>query len=186
VEGRPLDDADLVERAKDGDEDAYNQLVQRHQAIAFRTAFLIAGNAADAEDAAQEAFVKAFYALDRFRTGAAFRPWLLAIVGNEARNRRRSSARTARLAVRAESVRPSGDAAPSPEAAAISTLDQGSLVAALNELREPDRLVIAYRYLLDLSEKETAAALDCPTGTVKSRLNRALKRLRSAMEASDG
>lgn len=185
MEGRPLDDAGLVERAKDGDQDAYNQLVQRHQAIAFRTAYLIAGNSSDAEDAAQEAFVKAYYALGRFRSQAAFRPWLLAIVANEARNRRRSTARAARLALRAESVRPSGDAAPSPEAAALSTIDQDSLLAALDGLPEADRLVIACRYLLDLSEKETAAALDCPKGTVKSRLSRALKRLRSALEAPD-
>jgi RNA polymerase sigma-70 factor (ECF subfamily) len=70
---------------------AYEDLVRRHQDVAFRVAQLVAGNAADAEDAAQEAMVKAYYALDRFREDAPFRPWLLRIVANEASNRRRSS-----------------------------------------------------------------------------------------------
>ena len=93
MEGRPLQESELVERAKQGDEAAYGDLVQAYQGIAFRTAYLIAGSAADAEDAAQEGFVKAYLALDRFRPGARFRPWLLAIVGNEARNRVRSRVR---------------------------------------------------------------------------------------------
>ena len=63
-----------------------------YQGIAFRTAYLLTGSAADAEDAAQDAFVKAYYALGRFRKGAELRPWLLRIVANEARNKRRSPA----------------------------------------------------------------------------------------------
>jgi RNA polymerase sigma-70 factor (ECF subfamily) len=90
----------LVQRAQDGDIDAYQLLVGRHQDLAFRVAVLIAGNPADAEDAAHDAVVKAFYALNRFRTGAPFRPWLLRIVANEARNRRRSSSRRSALAGR--------------------------------------------------------------------------------------
>jgi DNA-directed RNA polymerase specialized sigma24 family protein len=85
----PPNEAALVERARRGDPAAYEALVRAHQDIAFRTACLIAGSPLDAEEAAQEAFVKAWRALPRFRPGAAFRPWLLAIVGNEARNRRR-------------------------------------------------------------------------------------------------
>ena len=94
-----------------------------HQGIAFRIAYLVAGDERDAEEAAQDAFVKAFRALGRFRRGAPFRPWLLEIVSNEARNRRRSAARHARIALRSASSaaaedRP-GDAAPSPEAALL-------------------------------------------------------------------
>src|SRR5206468_4379378 len=105
----------LVSRAKRGDDDAYEQLVTVYQGIAFRTAYLIAGDAADAEEAAQDAFVKAYRALWRFRPGAPFRPWLLQIVANEARNRRRSAGRREALRLRA-GADVSGDAAPSPEA----------------------------------------------------------------------
>ena len=62
--------------------------MRRYQEVAFRTAYLVTREAGEAEDAAQEAFVKAYYALARFRTDAPFRPWLLRIVANEARNRR--------------------------------------------------------------------------------------------------
>ena len=75
--------------------------MRAHQDIAFRVACLAGGSAAEAEEAAQEAFVKAWRALDRFRAGAPFRPWLLAIVANEARNRRRAAGRRAGLALRA-------------------------------------------------------------------------------------
>src|SRR6266545_2703181 len=111
VEGRPTEDAELVERAKTGDQDAYAELVTRYQAIAARTAYVITGTSADAEEAAQEAFVKAYYALGRFREGAPFRPWLLRIVANEARNRRRSGGRRAHLALRAATEESSGRAA---------------------------------------------------------------------------
>ena len=155
--------------------------MQHHQGIAFRTAYLIAGSAEDAEDAAQEGFVKAYRALGRFRRGAPFRPWLLQIVANEARNRRRSAGRRANLALRAAGEEPSGDAAPSPEAAIVASEERRSLLAAVERLREEERLVIACRFFLDLSEEETAAALGCRRGTVKSRQSRALARLREEM-----
>jgi RNA polymerase sigma-70 factor (ECF subfamily) len=100
VEGRPLDESLLIERAQSGDVGAFEVLLTRHQDVAFRTAYLIAGRTGDAEDAAQEAFIKAYRALDRFRSDAPFRPWLLSIVANEARNRLRSSSRRAALAER--------------------------------------------------------------------------------------
>jgi RNA polymerase sigma factor (sigma-70 family) len=184
VEGRPLDDQELVERARGGDARAYEALVRRYQDLAFRTAWVIVGTAADAEDAAQEGFVKAWSALSRFRAGAAFRPWLLAIVANEARNRRRGGRRQEDLAVRVAEDRPSGDAAPSPEAAALAGEQRRLLLAAVKRLPEADRQVIACRYFLDLSEAEAAAALGCRRGTVKSRLSRAVARLRDAMGAA--
>jgi RNA polymerase sigma-70 factor (ECF subfamily) len=180
-EGRPLEDPELVELAKDGDVGAYGELVERYREVAFRTAYLIARNAADAEDAAQDAFVKAYYALDRFRSREPFRPWILRIVSNEARNRRRSAGRRERLALRLAERRGPGDAAPSPDAAAIAHESRAALLAAVESLAERDRLVIGYRYLLDLSEAETAAALGVRPGTVKSRLSRALVRLREAL-----
>jgi RNA polymerase sigma factor (sigma-70 family) len=183
VEGRPLDDAELVERARRGDVDAYEELVQRYQGLANRVAFLVTRDGAEAEDAAQEAFVKAYYALGRFRSGASFKPWLLKIVTNEARNRRRSSGRRAGLVLRAAEERPSGDAAPSPEGVALDAEKRSALLQALETLPETDRLVVMYRYFLELSEAEMATALGCAKGTVKSRLSRALVRLRGAMPA---
>jgi RNA polymerase sigma factor (sigma-70 family) len=178
VVDRPLDDGDLIERAKRGDHAAYGELVRAYQGIAFRTAYVIAGDASDAEEAAQDGFVKAYRALGRFRPGAPFRPWLLQIVANEARNRRRSAGRRANLALRAaEEVRP-GDAVPSPEAALISDEQRAELLDAVNGLREEERLVVSCRFFLGLSEEETAQALDVKLGTVKSRTARALAHLR--------
>ena len=94
VVGRPPDsEAALVERARGGDAVAYGSLVRAHQDIAFRVACLAGGSSSEAEEAAQEGFVKAWRALPRFRTGAPFRPWLLAIAANEARTRRRAAGR---------------------------------------------------------------------------------------------
>ena len=179
---RPLDETDLIGRAKRGDTHAYEELVYAHQGIAFRTAYLIAGNAADAEDAAQDAFLKAWRALGRFREGAPFRPWLLQIVANEARNRRRSAGRRAHLALRAATQEPSGGAAPSPEASLLSAETRETLIAAVNELPEDQRTVIALRFFAGLSEHEVAEALGLPEGTVKSRSARALERLRESYD----
>jgi RNA polymerase sigma-70 factor (ECF subfamily) len=183
VEGRPLEDAELIARAKQGDVRAYEALVGRYREVAFRTAYLIARGSADAEDATQEAFVKAYYALGRFRPDAGFRPWLLRIVANEARNRVRSARRREALSLRLADDRPSGASAQAPEAAAISSERARTLLAALAELPERDRLVVSCRYLLELTEAETAAALGMRPGTVKSRLSRALEKLRSRRPA---
>jgi len=180
VEGRPSEDAELAARARDGDVGAFEELVTRYQGIAFRVAWLVVRNRGDAEDAVQDAFVKAYYAMPRFRPGAPFRPWILRIVANEARNRGRSSRRREGLALRVATAG-SGDAAPSPEAAAIDQAEAEALVAALDRLPERDRLVVAYRYLFEMSEAETATALDVRPGTVKSRLSRALTRLRTEL-----
>ena len=157
--------------------DDYEQLVREHQVIAFRTAYVITGSAADAEEVVQDAFVKAYRARGRFREGAPFRPWLLAIVANEARNRRRSLARRARFELHAVEERPSADAAPSPEAALLVREQRAQLLAALDTLGEEQRQAVACRYLLGLSERETAAVLGCRPGTAKSRLSRALANL---------
>jgi len=150
-----------------------------YQGIAFRTAYLLTGSAADAEDAAQTAFVKAWRALPRFRAGSPFRPWLLRIVANEAHNRRRSAGRAYALQLRAAAAEPSGDAAPSPEGTMLGREEREVLVAAVQRLDERDRDVLTCRYLLELSEEETATVLDVRRGTVKSRAARALARLRT-------
>jgi RNA polymerase sigma factor (sigma-70 family) len=186
VVGRPPDsEAALVERARDGDAVAYGSLVRAHQDIAFRVACLAGGSASEAEEAAQEGFVKAWRALPRFRAGAPFRPWLLAIVANEARNRRRAAGRRAGLALRAAELAERDPGAPSPETQLLTTMRRDALLAALGELDERDRSVLTCRYLLELSEEETAAALGCRRGTVKSRTSRALARLRERVGAEE-
>ena len=185
MEGRPLEDGQLVDLARDGDVHAYEELVTRYRDIAYRVAWLVTRERGEAEDAAQEAFVKAYYALPRFRPGAPFRPWILRIVANEARNRIRSVRRREDLALRAAAADPGG-AAPSPEVAALAAEDRETLVHALSRLPERDRLVISYRYLFDLSEAEMADALDVRPGTVKSRLSRAMSKLRRQLSVDEG
>ena len=176
---RDDEDAALVARARAGDREAFGVLVTRHQRAALRTAFAIGGSESEAEDVTQEAFVKAFRSLRRFEEGRPLRPWLMQIVANEARNRRRSRGRRERLAVRAASVggAPSGSA----EDLALGEVTAGELRAALVRLDDRDRTVVALRYFAGLSEAETAAALEIPPGTVKSRLSRALDRLRAEL-----
>jgi RNA polymerase sigma factor (sigma-70 family) len=182
VVGRPLDEEALVARARRGDDAAYGELVHAYQDIAFRAAYLVTGSAADAEEAAQDGFLKAHRVLGRFRRGAPFRPWLLSIVVNEARNRRRSAGARQRLALRAMDDPLSGGAAPSPESEALAAEEGRRLLAAVAALRDEDRLVVSYRHFLGLSEDETAELLGVPVGTVKSRLSRALARIRADLE----
>jgi RNA polymerase sigma factor (sigma-70 family) len=181
VVSRPPTEEELVERARSGDGAAFAALVSAQEEIAFRTAYLIARNAADAEDAVQTGLVKAWRALPRFRRGAPLRPWLLAIVANEARNRRRSAGRREALALRAVYELPSGGAAPSPEGRVLAAEERAELLSALERLREEDRDVLSCRYLLELTEEETAEVLSLRRGTVKSRTSRALERLRTEL-----
>jgi RNA polymerase sigma-70 factor, ECF subfamily len=170
-------DAELVVDARTGDVDAFTALVERYRHPALRLAYGIAGN--EAEDAVQDAFVKAFRKLDSFRPGSAFRPWLFTIVANEARNRRRSMSRRSSMELRVrEQPQPVGTAS---DALAIEHEERQRLVAAVNELADHHREVVALRFFGGLSESETAEVLACPLGTAKSRLSRALEVLRAAL-----
>lgn len=159
--------------------------MRRYQDVALRTAYLVAPEA-DAADAVQDAFVKAYAALSRFRDGAPVRPWLLRIVANEGRNRRRSAVRRAGLAERASVAEPRDAVAASPETEVIAAETRRTLLAALDRLRDEDREVIGARFLLELSEAETAETLGLRPGTVKSRTSRALARLRVVLAELDG
>jgi RNA polymerase sigma-70 factor, ECF subfamily len=176
---QPPGEETLVERARRGDLAAFEALVLAYQSLAFRTAFVIAGDAADAEEAAQDAFVKAHRALGRFRSGEPFRPWLLTIVANEARNRRRARGRRSALALRAAAE--PGAPVEDPEEAALATERRKQLLIAVEQLRDDDRDILACRYFLDLSEEETATTLGIARGTVKSRAHRALVRLQEEL-----
>ncbi len=151
--------------------------MRRYQDLAFRVACLITGDRDEAQDAVQTAFIKALQALGSFRDDAPFRPWLLRIVANEAKNRVRSNARRASGPLDERIV----SLAPSPEELAERSEQQRELLAAIRQLSEQDQQIIAYRYFLDLSETEMADLLDCPRGTVKSRLSRATGRLREEL-----
>lgn len=177
-------DDEILARVRGGDRDAYAELVVRHAPVAIRTASLL-GAADDAEDVVQEAFVKAYVALDRFRTGAAFRPWLLRIVVNEARNLHRGSGRRRVREQRAwEQALPLLAARPdSPDDALLADEQRRALVEGLDALPSHQRTVIVCRYLLDLDEADTSVVLGWPRGTVKSRSSRGLARLRTVLAA---
>jgi RNA polymerase sigma factor (sigma-70 family) len=179
---RPLDDGTLVERARAGDAGAYEELVRLHSDIAFRTAYLLTGSAADAEEVAQDGFVNAFRALGGFHAGAPFRPWLLSIVANQARNRRRAAGRRVRMELRTLSEARAASGPPSPEDVAEQRAMRQALLSAVESLDEDDRLVVSCRYFLELSSQETASALGIVEGTVKSRLSRALTKLRVRLD----
>jgi RNA polymerase sigma factor (sigma-70 family) len=125
----------------------------------------------------QEAFVKAWQALDRFRSEEPFRPWLIRIVANQTRNTVRGRRRRDALAVRALELRNG----PDPALDARAAERQRTLLAAVRSLRTAERDVVVCRWLLGLSEAETAAALGIPNGTAKSRASRALARLRAEL-----
>jgi RNA polymerase sigma-70 factor (ECF subfamily) len=155
--------------------------VRQHEELAFRVAYLVVRDAAEAEDVAQEAFVRAYGSLGRFDARRPFRPWLLRIVTNLAINSRRSACRRDAMTERVErdvSQRSGVDVA---EDAARA--DQARRVwEAVATLRPEEQTLVYLRYFLGVSEGEAAAAIGRPVGTVKSRLHRALRRLRDVIE----
>ncbi len=173
-----MSEAELIARVRDGDDAAWETLTRQHQEAIFRLAYLILGDPADADDAAQEAFIRAFRALDRFDISRALRPWLLSITANLARNRLRSFGRY--LAALQRFVRADPD---SIAATVDDDPGENRLVwQAVRRLGEADREVVYLRYFSGLSEAETAETLGVAIGTVKSRTHRALERLRTVIE----
>jgi RNA polymerase sigma factor (sigma-70 family) len=177
-------ESDLVQQAQRGDSAAYAELVRPHQRPAFHAAWLITRSAQDAEEALQEGLFKAYRAISRFRADEPFRPWLIRIVSNEAYTMMRRRSRRSALQQRAQQeIRPEWTSA--PEDRVVASEANAALVHALQALSERDRQVISCRYLLELSEEETATVLRCRRGTVKSRLSRALDRLRELVESEE-
>ena len=159
-------EAALVARAAAGDHDAYAALVRPHEHVAYRVAVSITGWNADAQEAVQNAYVKAYRSLRRFRRDAAFKPWLLKIVVNEARNVRRSELRHERLAERAAERH--DPAAAGAEETVLAREEVATVLGALAQLSEPDRLVVALRYF--------AAAARRRGGRARGHLDRRLPR----------
>lgn len=177
-----LRDATLAEHTKDGDVDSYGELITRHRNSAFRAAYSITKDRNEAEDATQEAFIKAFNVIGCFRRGASFKPWISQIARNEARKRKRSNNRQHELGLTvAEDPALWGDAEPAAERSALLQERRMKLLQAIRGLRKKDQQIIVFRYFLELSEKQIAEILGCAQGTVKSRLFRALEQLRKRL-----
>lgn len=177
--GRVVDEEAVIARVRAGEAEAYAELVRAFTGLALRAAVAL-GAGADAEDVVQQAFFKAYCSLGRFRDGSAFKPWLLSIVANETRNTVRSAVRQRSLVGREAALAEAEPLIPEsadPAVAALRDERRTALLGALDRLSEEHRLVVTYRYLLEMDETETAQALGWPRGTVKSRLNRALRKL---------
>ena len=173
----------LAARAAAGDHEAYAMLVRPHERVAYRLAAAITGWNADAQDAVQNAHVKAYRSLRRFRRGAAFRPWLLRIVVNEAHNVRRSERRHERLGVRASEQHETPAAG--TDETVLAREELVSVLHALAQLPDADRLAVALRYFAELPDDEAAAIAGTSTGAHRVRLLRARRRLQALLEEAD-
>lgn len=172
--GRPLSrrgDAALVRAAQAGSADAVDELFRRHWGAAHRAAWLVVHDAAAAEDIAQEAFLSALRALDRFDRRRPLGPWLHRIVVNRAIDWSRARA-----------LRPETDLAIEPEASEVAAGFSDDVIAALAALGPEHRAVVVLRHLLGYTRGEIATMLELPRGTVNSRLRRALDSLAVALE----
>jgi RNA polymerase sigma-70 factor (ECF subfamily) len=191
-----VDETEQVRRAQGGDEIAWGLLVRQHQEAIFRLAFLLLHDADDAQDVTQETLIRAYHALDRFDSARPLRPWLLEITRNQCYNwsralRRRWAAwqRWGRAVPNDSaytSARSTAQTSADPTEAVIHELAQqwqaNALWDAVRRLSVKDQEVVYLRCFLELPVEETAQALNVAPGTVKSRLWRALERLRHIVE----
>ena len=174
-----MDESTLISRSKNGDAAAWEPLVRVHQQPVFRFAYLLLGDPDDAEDVTQETFLRAWKYLKRFDTTRPLRPWLLSIASNLASNWRRSAGRYVSALTRAFRDEPAPD---SIEEKSTQQMQADELWEAVQGMKMVDQQVIYLRYFLDLSVAETADVLQIAEGTVKSRLSRALKKLRNIIQ----
>ena len=175
-----LNETDVVRRAHLGDPSAWESVIQLHQEPVFRFAYLMVGDAAEAEDIAQETFLRAYRAFARFDPQRALRPWLLSITANLARNRRRSLGRY--RAALSRFFQANERVEPGIEERSDRREENQAVWLAIQRLSETDRQVIYLRYFLELSVDEVAQTAGVASGTVKSRLHRSLKRLKDVIE----
>ena len=187
----PYSDTALVEDCQNGNPAAFDELVHRYKDRVYNVVYRFLGNREDAQDVAQETFLKAYLGIRQFEGRARVYTWLYSIAGNLARNRLRDMGRRGRnKAVSLDDRRDEGSirewaspAATPEELARAQELDR-ELQAALNELPEHYRLVFVLRTFEKLSYDEIADAAGCPKGTVKSRLNQARKQLHERLKAA--
>jgi RNA polymerase sigma-70 factor (ECF subfamily) len=173
-----LEESTLIRHAASGDAAAWESLMLAHQEAVFRFAYLLLGDPDDAEDVAQESFLRAWKYLRRFDAARPLKPWLLSIAANLASNRRRSAGRYFAALMRAFRDDP---ATPPIEEKSARNLEAAELRSAVQKLGPADQQIIYLRYFLDLSVSETAQVLQVAEGTVKSKLSRALEKLRTVI-----
>jgi len=172
-----ISEQSLLILARERDEVAWAHLVSQHQEAVFRLAYLILGDVAEAEEVAQDAFVRAYLSLHKFDTTRPFRPWLMQIARNSARNRHRSLRRYAAAVKNWWQFK-------GMEAYVMPNQEDAHLLwQAVQQLPTVAQELVYLRYFLGLSEAETAVTLNIAPGTVKSRSHRALKRLRSIIQS---
>jgi len=177
-----VSDADLVDRARQGDAAAFGELVDRHRTAVYRAALAALGSHAEAEDAAQDAFLLAYRRLDSFRGQASFKTWLLTIAWHQAINRRRTLSRLLRRIVSPSGTDPEAhDAAvasvavrvPSPEAAAAHEELRGAIRRAIGALTPKLRDALLLAQSGEYSYEQIGAMLSTPVGTIKWRISEA-------------
>lgn len=151
-----------------------------HQESVFRLAYLLLGDPDEAEDVAQETFLRAYRSLKSFDPSRPLRPWLLSIAANLARNKQRSAGRYVAALTRA--FRMGSQTTPGAEESSAQNMDSHQLWKAVQQLKIDDQQVVYLRFFLDLSVADAAQALNVAEGTVKSRLNRALGRLHEIIQ----
>jgi RNA polymerase sigma-70 factor (ECF subfamily) len=181
-----LTDEHTLLLAKQGDRAAWGQIVDEHQEGVFRFAYLQLGHRQDAEDVAQETFLRAYRSIGRFDPTRPLRPWLLSITANLSKNRWRSVGRYWSAIQRLVATSPQNPDLSGTRAENLSSSpidwDARALKSAVEKLQEMDRTVIYLRFFLNHSIAETAQTLGIREGTVKSRTHRALERLRQVIE----
>jgi RNA polymerase sigma-70 factor (ECF subfamily) len=174
-----VDEPTLIRHAVDGDTAAWETLMRAHQQAVFRLAYLIVGDPDDAEDVAQEAFLRAWKHLQGFDATRPLRPWLLSITSNLSSNRRRSAGRYFAALTRAFRAEP---VPATIEERSSEQQEANELWKAVQKLNMQDQQIVYLRYFLDLPIAETSEVLQVAEGTVKSRLSRALGKLRSIIK----
>ena len=174
-----MTEPELIRRAKAGDRTAVSELLGAQATRAYRLALHILRNEADAADASQNAFIKAFTNLSRFDERRPFSPWLLRIVVREALNLRR--AERIRFAFWQRQAQ-SEESEETVESAVLVRVEHQELWRAVNRLKPNDRLVLTLSYFMEMSEAEVAEALGIRRGAARKRKHDALRRLRSVME----
>ena len=172
-------DADLVTRARQGDPAAFGELVDRHRTAVYRAALAALGSHAEAEDAAQDAFLLAYRRLNTFRGDASFKTWLLTIAWHQAINRRRAVTRVLRRIVQPradeepDTLAEVAGVGPTPEEAAAGTQLHRAIRAAIRSLSPKLRDALLLAQAGEYTYEEIAAMLTVPLGTIKWRVSEA-------------
>jgi RNA polymerase sigma-70 factor (ECF subfamily) len=182
-----LSDEVLVQKSKQGDLDAFNELVLRYESKVYSVAYRFMGNHADASDLAQETFIRLYQALSGFRGDSSFSTWLYRVTANACRDELRKRQRRCNVSMEemiasSPANMPVADSDYSPEETVQRREVQRQVQDCLNELTDDHRLILVMREIQGLSYEEIAGVLQCSLGTVKSRISRARNALKEKMK----